>query len=176
VSHPCHDPLGVTLNKQDNIGRFLDRLLITFQPLPEQVTDIRGFPLWAMNDFMGNAATDKIATLARGEVIGGTREYIEVASLVFNVIVAETLRGGYLGTEENILRCGALSLSSTHDAVSCCGAAQRIPSPNATVCCVVVRCACWQHSGQAVPRHRAPLRDARQRELRAVLGVHRADV
>ena len=41
--------------------------------------------------------------MARGGLMGGTRPYLEVVSALFDYVLEDTLRNGYLGTEENIL-------------------------------------------------------------------------
>jgi hypothetical protein len=101
----CHDPKGLTQNKEEYIVRYLDKLLVTTYEFSAVTKEIKGFPREEFNKFLGRSADDsKALTLARGATLGGTREYLEVATTIFDSILAETLAAGYLGTEENILR------------------------------------------------------------------------
>jgi hypothetical protein len=103
----CHDPKGLTQNKEEYIVRYLDKLLVTTYEFSAVTKEIKGFPREDFNKFLGRNPDDqKPLTLARGATLGGTLEYLEVASAIFDTILAETLAEGFLGTEENILRCG----------------------------------------------------------------------
>jgi hypothetical protein len=64
-------------------------------------TEVHGMLDKAMHMYMGTAQDP--LRIVRGGVFGGQRAYIECVAKVFNIALAQTLRDGYLGTEENIL-------------------------------------------------------------------------
>ena len=101
----CHDPFTIGLNKQANIARYLDKVLLTFQSFKPDQETVKGFNRAALNAYLGRAAPDTSSVwLARGGVIGGTREYLEVASLALDAVIKSTLTAGYMGNDETVLR------------------------------------------------------------------------
>lgn len=101
----CHMPNAVRLNKEEYIVRSLDKFLVTSARFAQVKKEVKGFARGPFNTFLGRDEGDATPlTLARSGVLGGTREYLEVASAVFDVILTATLSKGLLGTEENILR------------------------------------------------------------------------
>ena len=104
ASHVCHDPFTIGLNKQSNIVRYLDKVLVTFQNFKPDQLSVKGFPRDALNAYLGRAANDASSVqLARGGVLGGTREYLEVATLALDTIIKSTLAAGYMGNDETVL-------------------------------------------------------------------------
>jgi hypothetical protein len=60
----------------------------------------------AFDAYLGVGPTDATPlAIARGGIFGGTRPFLEAATVVYDVIAAETLGQGHMGTEENLLRC-----------------------------------------------------------------------
>lgn len=111
----CHNPLGLTLNKEEYIVRYLDRLLLTTYPFSAVTKEIKGFSRSAFNVYLGRDANDATAlTMARGGIMGGTRPFLEVAATVFDIVARSTLTEGHLGTEENILRWVNVPAQLTH--------------------------------------------------------------
>lgn len=102
--HNCNDPEGL----QEEQMRFFpekmfDRLMITYfdyQPAGE----IHGFEKNAFFRFTGveDVGPSTEVIVGRGGIFGGTREYLEVATLVYHEMLAGSLAEGYMGTEENI--------------------------------------------------------------------------
>ncbi len=111
ASNVCHDPFTIGLNKQGNIVRYLDKVLVTFQSFKPDQTQVKGFSRATLNTLLGRGEEDTSSIkLARGSVLGGTREYLEVAAAVFDAIVHHTLAAGVMGNDEPLLRCGACAL------------------------------------------------------------------
>jgi hypothetical protein len=105
VAHFCQNPDQVGLNREKNIVRLMERVLVTTRELAPEEAHILGFSRAAFNEYLGRASTDDtLVMLARGGILGGSRQYLEVASAVFNVIATDTIKKGLLGTDENILR------------------------------------------------------------------------
>mmetsp|Transcript_9922 Transcript_9922/g.40189 ORF Transcript_9922/g.40189 Transcript_9922/m.40189 type:complete len:508 (+) Transcript_9922:147-1670(+) len=102
--HNCNDPDGL---KQEEMKFFqkqmFDRLMITYfdyQPAGE----IHGFEKEAFFRFTGveNIGRETEVIVGRGGIFGGTRQYLEVATLAYDEMLAGSLAEGFMGTEENI--------------------------------------------------------------------------
>ena len=103
VAHSCHAPDKIGLNKVENIGRFLDKLLITSRAFVPEEPHIKGFPVTALNRYLGRAADNASEVLlAKTGVFGGTRAYLEVAALAHDAIVRATLTAGHMGGDEQV--------------------------------------------------------------------------
>ena len=76
-----------------------DKLLITYFDY-EPNTEIHGFKRKPFFDYIDYRARSIL--VGRGGIFGGTREYLEVASQVYMLALEDTLKAGYMGTEENI--------------------------------------------------------------------------
>jgi hypothetical protein len=107
VAHPCHDPQRLGPNRETNIVRLLYRLLISFRSAIAEEGHVQGFPRNAFAEFLGLEKSDAATPLplARGGLLGGSRQYLEVAAAVFDVVAHATLTAGHMGTDENVLRC-----------------------------------------------------------------------
>lgn len=104
VSHLCHNPAKLRMNKQDNIVRYLDKFLTTFHDYAPTGSSVLGFTKTSFNSYLNRNPSDESALmLARGGVLGGTREYLEVAAAVFDSVLAATLNDGFMGTDQNVL-------------------------------------------------------------------------
>ncbi len=83
----------------------MSALLLTFQSVSGTAahSHINGFSTAALSAYLGRTTgSDAPLALARGSVLGGSRQHLEVASLVFDAIVKDTLTAGLLGTEEHV--------------------------------------------------------------------------
>jgi hypothetical protein len=104
VSNFCHAPDKIGLNKQENIGRLLDRVLLTSSAFVPEEAHVKGFDLNALNGFMGRASSDASPlSIVRSSVFGGTRQFLEVATVALDVLASITLQAGFLGTDEHLL-------------------------------------------------------------------------
>ena len=83
--------------------QMFDKLMITYfdyQPSRE----IHGFEKRAFFQFTGveDVGHTTEVIVGRGGIFGGTKEYLEVATLAYHEMLAGSLEEGYMGTEENI--------------------------------------------------------------------------
>jgi hypothetical protein len=104
VATACHDPARISLAKKENIGRLLDRVLVTSKAMTPEETHVSGFDLRAWNAYLGRSANDRSTiNIARGDVLGASRPVLEVATAVFDTLVKLTLAAGHMGTDEHLL-------------------------------------------------------------------------
>lgn len=98
AGHYC--AVGLEPNKMPVYERHMSKaFFLTHWPYAT-ATEVHGMLDKAMHLYMGTAKDP--LRIVRGGVFGGTRAYIECVAKVYNVALAQTLRDGYLGTEENI--------------------------------------------------------------------------
>ena len=80
------------------MSTYFDRLLVAFQHVSMVPRDVRGFTTWRLNQHLNRVVSDETnVLLARGSVVGGTREYLEVAAAALSVILRTTVSEGDLG-------------------------------------------------------------------------------
>ncbi|KAA0163258.1 hypothetical protein FNF27_07963 [Cafeteria roenbergensis] len=85
--------------KMPVFDRHMDKFFLTHWPYGT-ATEVHGMTDKAMHLYMG--AEQDPMRIVRGGVFGGERAYIECVAKAYNRALAQTLRDGYLGTEENI--------------------------------------------------------------------------
>ena len=104
VANSCHAPDKIGLNKQENIARFIDKLLVTSRPFTPLEAHVSGFSMKALNSYLDRSANDMSELpLAKSSVFGGSRAYLEVATLALDAIASTTLRAGHMGSADQIV-------------------------------------------------------------------------
>ncbi|CAE7938710.1 unnamed protein product, partial [Symbiodinium sp. KB8] len=100
--HLCNNPNSFSPGKHWDYfrTRYFDKLFITFFDYTPD-NEVHGFEAKAYQKFIGTKNLP--VKVGRGGVFGGTRGYLEAAAAVYEVILEQTLKEGYMGTEENIL-------------------------------------------------------------------------
>lgn len=98
AGHACAGELRP--QHMDLYERHMEKFLITHWPYGT-TTEVHGMLDAAMHLYVGT--TQDPLRIVRGGILGGQRPYIECVAKVYNVVLAQTLTDGYLGTEENIL-------------------------------------------------------------------------
>ena len=81
-------------NKFDNIFKKLSFICFPY----ETTSEIHGFEINAMNRYAG----DNVKYVGRGGIFGGPKEMISGFNSEYYSILMETLRSGYMGTEESL--------------------------------------------------------------------------
>lgn len=82
----------------DNIVKYLDTFLFVCFPY-ETNSEIHGFSIGKMREYCKN---DNVNRVARGGFFGGHIDYISKANETYYSLLNDTLKSGYMGTEESI--------------------------------------------------------------------------
>lgn len=82
----------------DKITKITNKFLFVCFPYNSE-TDIHGFKIEGMKQF---AKSDSIDRVARGGFFGGKKEYISQANNLYYSLLDDSLKSGYMGTEESI--------------------------------------------------------------------------
>jgi hypothetical protein len=82
----------------DKIEKITNKFLFICFPYDSE-TDIHGFKIEGMKQF---AKSDSIDRVARGGFFGGKKEYISQANNLYYSLLDDSLKSGYMGTEESI--------------------------------------------------------------------------
>lgn len=102
--HNCNDPDGLGQEEMKFFQeQMFDKLMITYFDY-EPAGEIHGFEKRAFFRFTGveDVGHSTEVIVGRGGIFGGTKEYLEVATLAYHEMLAGSLAEGYMGTEENI--------------------------------------------------------------------------
>jgi len=97
AGHYC--AVGLKPGEMPVFHSHMDKFFLTHWPYGT-TTEVHGMLDKAMHLYMGTAQDP--LRIVRGGVFGGERAFIECVAKVYNTALAQTLRDGYLGTEENI--------------------------------------------------------------------------
>jgi len=81
----------------DNIIPLLDTFLFLSYPY-DAVNEIHGFEYSALN----RLSKQKVKYVCRGGLFGGHKDYISIANSTYYALLDQTLRHGYMGTEESL--------------------------------------------------------------------------
>ena len=91
-------PYPVDAHLLENLALYLDKFFFLAYPFYTH-TEIQGFERNACARY---SQTDFVDRICRGGLVGGDKQHIERVVRLYDGMLADTLRNGYMGTEESI--------------------------------------------------------------------------